>query len=63
MEFCDRYGFDPEYTVLLKGAKAEIKLQEVQRAFALLDHVVKIQQIVSLTLFCVSSLSPLPQCS
>lgn len=48
MEFCDRYGFDPEYTVLLKGAKAEIKLQEVQRAFALLDLVVKIQQIDSL---------------
>lgn len=39
------YGFDPECTVMLKGVPAKVELEEVKRAFALLDDVVRVQHI------------------
>lgn len=43
MEFCRTYNFDPECTVILKGVRTECELEDVQRAFGLLDDVVKVQ--------------------
>lgn len=45
MELREQYGFDSEYTVILKGVKTQVELEEVQQAFSLLDNVVKIQHI------------------
>lgn len=56
------YGFDPECTVMLKGVPAKVKLEEVKRAFALLDDVVRVQHIDILptTILCQFSESITP---
>lgn len=49
MKFCEIYGFDPEYTVLLKGVPDKVPLAAVKEAFASLDEVVKVCRIDSLS--------------
>lgn len=49
MEFCETHGFDPEFSVILKGVPPKVKLEEVQRAFASLDDVVKICHVDNLS--------------
>ncbi len=54
MSLCEMYGFDPECTVVMKGARADVNLNTLKKAFALLDDVVKIQHLdgLSNTLLC-----------
>lgn len=47
MKFCEIYGFDPEYSVLLKGVPDKVPLAAVKEAFASLDEVVKVCHIDS----------------
>lgn len=59
MEFC---GFDPEYTVILKGVPPKVKIEEVKKAFAVLDDVVRVHHIDKLpnTILCQFSESITP---
>lgn len=52
MEFCERYRFDPECTVVIKGVRADVCLENVREEFALVDEVVQIQSLDDHTLLC-----------
>lgn len=57
------YGFDPEFSVIIRGAPDKLGLQEVKEAFATLDDVVRVQPIDNLrhTILCQfnESITPL----
>lgn len=54
MALCTKYGFDSDYTVVIKGVRADINLSTVKKMFASLDDVAKIQHIddLSNTILC-----------
>lgn len=56
------YGFDQEYSVIIRDVPDKLEIEEVKRAFTALDEVVRVQPIDSLpdTILCQFSESITP---